>query len=65
MSVDPLVVDLREDGGAERGMDGGKEINGGVKRGTDGKFEKEAMKLSERHLKLHIQYVSASIKHEY
>lgn len=62
MSVDPLVVDLREDGGAERGMDGGKEINGGVKRGTDGKFE---IKLSGRHFKLHIQYVSASIKHEY
>lgn len=34
MSVDPLVVDLREDGGAERGMDGGKEINRGVKRGN-------------------------------
>lgn len=34
MSVDPLVVDLREDGGMERGMDGGKEINGGVKRGN-------------------------------
>lgn len=65
MSVDPLVVDLREDGGMERGMSGGKEINRGVKRGTDGKFEKEAMKLSGRHLKLHIQYVSASIKHEY
>lgn len=45
MSVDPLVVDLREDGGAERGMDGGKEINGGVKRGTDGKFEKEAIQV--------------------
>lgn len=34
MSVDPLVVDLREDGGMERGMDGGKEINRGVKRGN-------------------------------
>lgn len=62
MSVNPLVVDLREDGGMERGMSGGKEINRGVKRGTDGKFE---IKLSGRHLKLHIQYVSASIKHEY
>lgn len=45
MSVDPLVVDLREDGGMERGMDGGKEINRGVKRGTDGKFEKEAIQV--------------------
>lgn len=48
MSVDPLVVDLREDGGMERGMDGGKEINGGVKRGTDGKFEKEAIQVIEK-----------------